>query len=575
MIRRLSALLEPGDRARLHRVLWGTALASVLQGAAFALLVPVLRELLGDRPERAWPWLALLAAVTLAYAAVSYPAVVAARNTGYALSHALHDRIGDRLVRLPLGWFTGSRVGSVGRLVTHDVMNVMSVPAHLLEPLVKALVTPAAMVLVMCAVDLRLGLAALACVPVIVLAYRVTGRLVQRAEHAADTAAAEAGARVVEFAQEQPVLRAHGRTVEGVRELDDALDAQRRAGRRMLRVALPGLTGFTLVVQASFSLLLMLGTLLAVDGTVDAPAVLALLVLAARSAEPLSSAAELGAALRMAGNSVLRIQQVLDTEPLPEPAAPGTVRDASVEVDRVSFGYGDGPVLHEVSLRVPAGTTTALVGPSGSGKTTVTRLIARFFDVHDGAVRVGGTDVRHLPQRQLMEQLALVFQDVHLFDGTLKDNVRLGRPDASEAELLAAARGARVDEIAARLPGGWDTPVGEGGAQLSGGERQRVSVARALLKDAPIVLLDEATAALDAENEAAVVDAVEALTADRTVLVIAHRLETVQRADRVVVLDGGRVVEEGRHAELLARGGAYAALWSERDRTRGWRTLVP
>jgi ATP-binding cassette subfamily B protein len=572
VIRRLSELLDREERVRLRRALLGTAASAALQGAAFALLVPLLRVLLdGRHPERAWPWVAALAAVAAAHAAVTYPSVVAARNTGYALSRALHDRLGGHLVRLPLGWFSGGRVGTVGRLVTYDVMNVMSVPAHLLEPLVRATVTPACTVLVMLVVDPRLGLAALACAPVIVLVHRAAGRLVQRAEHAADAAAAEAGARVVEFAREQPVLRAYGETARGVRELDDALVAQRRAGRRMIRVALPGLAGFALTVQTAFVLLLLLGTSLAVDGTVDAPALLALLVLAARSAEPLLTAAELGAALRMAGNSVDRLQEVFDTAPLPEPATPDRVRDGSIRLEGVSFGYGDEPVLRDLSLTVPPGATTALVGPSGSGKTTVTRLIARFFDVWEGTVEVGGTDVRRLSQRELMSHLALVFQDVHLFDGTLEENIRLGRPGAGEAEVRDAARRARVDEIAARLPDGLRTRVGEGGALLSGGERQRVSIARALLKDAPIVLLDEATAALDTENEAAVLDALEALTADRTVLVIAHRLETVRRADRIVVLREGRIAESGRHDELLARGGPYAAFWSERERARGWR----
>ncbi|MET9970881.1 ATP-binding cassette domain-containing protein, partial [Streptomyces sp. NPDC006356] len=236
-------------------------------------------------------------------------------------------------------------------------------------------------------------------------------------------------------------------------------------------------------------------------------------------------------------------------------------------------GYGTEPVLRDVSFRCPTGSTTALVGPSGSGKTTVTRLIARFYDVTEGAIRIGGADLRDVQQDHLMDQLAIVFQDVYLLDDTIEENVRLAKPDASSDEVRAAARAARLDEVVGRLPDGWRTRVGEGGARLSGGERQRVSIARALLKDAPIVLLDEASAALDAENEALVQEALAALTADgrRTVIMIAHRLATLARADQFVVLDDGAVAECGSFLDLIESGGRLTAMWEQYGRMRDWR----
>jgi ATP-binding cassette subfamily B protein len=213
-------------------------------------------------------------------------------------------------------------------------------------------------------------------------------------------------------------------------------------------------------------------------------------------------------------------------------------------------------------LSVPEGQRLAVVGRSGAGKTTLLGLLARFYDVDEGAVRVGGVDVRSISTETLMKQIAIVFQDVYLFDGTIEENVRLGRPDAEVAEVRAAATAARLDDVIERLPGGWAASVGEGGALLSGGERQRVSIARALLKNAPIVLLDEVTSALDPVNEAAVHEGIERLMAGRTVVMVAHRMRTVRRADRVVFLDGGRTVEEGSHDELLRHGGRYAGFWS-------------
>jgi ATP-binding cassette subfamily B protein len=219
-------------------------------------------------------------------------------------------------------------------------------------------------------------------------------------------------------------------------------------------------------------------------------------------------------------------------------------------------------VLDGMSLSVPEGQQLAVVGPSGAGKSTLLQLLARFYEVDSGAVRVGGADVRAVSTEELMAKFAIVFQDVWLFDGTIEENVRLGRPDAEESEVRAAASAARLDEVIERLPGGWAAKVGEGGALLSGGERQRVSIARALLKDAPVVLLDEVTSALDPVNEAAVHEGIERLMAGRTVVLVAHRMRTVQGADRIVFLADGRVVEDGSHEELLRLGGRYAEFWS-------------
>lgn len=218
-------------------------------------------------------------------------------------------------------------------------------------------------------------------------------------------------------------------------------------------------------------------------------------------------------------------------------------------------------MLDGVSLTVPEGKRVAVVGPSGAGKSTLLQLLARFHDVDAGAVRLGGVDVRDIGTEDLMSRVSVVFQDVYLFDGTIEENVRLGRPDADEADVLAAAEAARLDEVVARLPDGWATRVGEGGAVLSGGERQRVSIARAMLKDAPVVLLDEATSGLDPENEQAVQDGLDRLLAGRTVVVVAHRLRTVRETDLIAFLDGGRIVEQGTHEELLRRGGRYAQFW--------------
>jgi ATP-binding cassette subfamily B protein len=571
MIRRLSTALGPGHDRALRRLLALLTAAAVLQGVAFVLLVPALRELLGGEPERAWPWVVALAVLWAGYAAMSYSATLAGFRTGARLSRDLHHRIGDKVAQLPLAWFTADRVGRLGRLAAQRVLDVMGVPAHLLRQLVDSFVTPLVVVLAMVLFDWRLAVAMAVAAAAVAVVYRLAGRGMQAADRDADRIHADAAGRIVEFARAQPVLRAFGRTVEGHAALDAALAAQHTAGRRMLRAGVPGVVALGFVAQASFVVLLAMGTYLALDGSLGTAELIALLVLAARFVEPVMLTAELGGAIRVAENALAEINALLATETLPEPATTRRTEGTDVELRDVRFGYDGTAVLDGLSMRVPQGRMTALVGPSGAGKTTVIKLIARFFDPDAGSVRVGGVDVRELRTEDLTSLISVVFQDVYLFEGSILDNVRVGRPDASDEEVLAAARTARVDQIVERLPGGWEAPVGEGGSRLSGGERQRISIARALLKNTPIVLFDEPTAALDAENEHALQQAVAALSQDRTVLVIAHRLHTLSRADHIVVLDAGRVVEEGGHDELLTRDGRYAHYWRERRRAQGWR----
>lgn len=507
----------------------------------------------------------------LVYAAVRYRTQLAGYRTSVTLTGILFARLGGHISRLPLGWFTSERVGQIGRLTSQGVVEVMGVPAHLLRPIVTAFVTPATVILLMFIFDWRLALAALIMVPLAALAYRWTGNLVQRTDARVDAAAAAAAGRIVEFAQAQAVLRAFGKAEAGLGELDAALAEQHAAGRSQMMTAARGMASFVSTVQLIFTVILLFGTSLALGGEIDAAELVALLVLAVRYVEPLIVAADLEGALRIARNSLQRMDTLLKTEPLPEPAAAECPERADIAFDRVGFSYDGTTLLQDVSFTAPERSMTAIVGTSGSGKTTILRLIARFWDVNAGAVRIGGLDVRDMTSEDLMAQLAVVFQDVYLFEGTIEENIRLGRPGASEQDVREAARLARVDEIAARLPGGLKAPVGEAGSILSGGERQRVSIARAILKDAPIILLDEATSALDPMHEAAVQDGLRALTQDKTLIVVAHRLQTVRAADRILVLGEGRVQEQGSHEELLNMNGRYSGFWRERSRAAGWR----
>ncbi|GAA0938639.1 ABC transporter ATP-binding protein [Actinocorallia libanotica] len=561
MIRMLLRVLGHEYAPPVRRTVALMTVTAVVEGLSCALLFPVLRELFGSTPSDAWPWLIAFGAVVAGYAVLRYVSDRSGFHAGTTLLHGMYHRLGDHLARLPLGWYGGGRVGEVSVLASGGVLQAMSVIAHLLGPFVSACVTPLVIVGVLLAFDWRMGLAALVAVPLVAVVQAWAGRSMAATDEERHERGHEATGRVIEYLQAQPVLRAGGRTAERFGALDDSLSELRRASRRSTLAALPGVLGLALTVQVAFTAMLALGAHLALGGSIGAAELLAILVLAARCADPLLSLSELGGRLRGARSELTRLDALLRTEPLPEPPEPVRPEDHGVEFASVTFRQGGRTVVDDLSLSVPEGQRLAVVGPSGAGKSTLLQLLARFHDVDGGAIRVGGVDVRTISTETLMARIAIVFQDVYLFDGTIEENVRLGRPGADEAEVRAAAAAARLDEVVERLPGGWAARVGEGGALLSGGERQRVSIARALLKDAPIVLLDEVTSALDPVNEAAVHQGVERLMAGRTVVMVAHRLRTVRRADRIVFLDGGRIAEEGRHDELLHRGGRYADFW--------------
>lgn len=572
MIRKAIALV-PGDVRGFLPGLWtAIAVSSIAQAVAYVLLVPLLRALFAGSWADASIWLAATAAAVAVAAVAGYQQSVLGLRIGVGMLRGVSTRLGDHLSALPLGWYDGRASAGVAKVVVGEVREVLGIFTRLLAVLVTSVAVPLAIAVGLLFVDRPAAVAMLVGLPLLALVNAVAGRSYRAVDDRMHAAATEADARVLEFAVAQPVLRAFGAVRTGTQALDLALDRQRRASRALTVAALPGLTAFTLAVQLIFLVLVWLAVSRGTGGEVSAASAIALVVVAARFVDPLTQLAQVATAVRAAVAAVDRVDALLAVPQLPDPQVEVRPQDSSIAFDGVGFGYRPGVlVAQEQSFVVPAGTTTAVVGPSGSGKTTLLRLAARFYDVDTGTVRIGGRDVRELSMETLMAQISPVFQDVHLFNESIEDNIRVGRPDATPEQVREAARIAAVDEIVERLPDGWATVVGERGANLSGGERQRVSIARALLKDAPIVLLDEATSALDPHNEAVVVRGLRELTKGRTVVVVAHRLATVAHADQILVVEDGRITDRGTHAELVCRPGRYAQFCDLRSRAGGWR----
>ncbi|MQY24915.1 ABC transporter ATP-binding protein [Nocardia aurantia] len=572
MIRTVLSLI-PAEYARLTpRFLAAVVAQAICQAIAYVLLVPVLKSLFGDDQAAAWAWVAPMLVAVVGVLVLGYLQSLLGLRIGVGMQADLQTRLGDQLNTLPLGWFEGRSAAALSHVVVDDVREVQGLVAYLLAKVIAGVVVPLGVAVGMLFVDWRIAVTMFVAAPVLFAVNSIAGRLYSWSDRRIHDAAVESDTRVVEFAQAQPVLRAFGAVGARNRALDAALTGQRSAIVRMVFTAVPSLFVFTILVQAAFLVLAYVAVERVTHGPLSAAAAVALVAVGSRFIEPLTQAAQLGTTLRSGAAAVDRIAGLLAEPALPESTTPVNPGAATVGFDTVSFGYETGkPVLEDISFTVPAGTTTAIVGPSGSGKSTLLRLVARYHDVTRGRIEVGGADVREQPTVTLLGQLALVSQQVYLFNRSVIENIRVGRPDATDEEVRRAAAAARVDEIAERLPDGWDTVVGEGGASLSGGERQRISIARALLKDAPVVLLDEATSALDPHSEAVVVRGVHQLSRGKTVLVVAHRLATIAHADQILFLDGGRILERGTHDELLTAGGRYADFWNERSRAAGWR----
>ena len=571
-----SVLKKISDFAGTRRGLLKKSMAAAFLGAVFAALqfaalMLTLDILVGGADLRIWPVIGVMVVSVVGRAACSYWSTNAETETGYFMVAEKRIHIGDRLRYIPMGYFNDNSLGNITAVVTTTLSDVENNAARCLVSVIGGFLNTLGLCLGLTVADWRLGLLAIAGI----LAYLGVTELSQRAMLKTGPARQHAQMNLVEavleYIQGMSVVKSYGLDKDSGQAVQRTVDESCDKALSLEKSVVPWM-GLRQVVVRVFSVAIAVCALAFYSGgTLSLARCLLMLVASFMLYAELESAGNMADNLQMLGASMDKANSIDDTPVMDIDGAELTPADTSVEFQDVSFAYGDRTILDHVSLTVPSGSITAVVGPSGGGKTTLCNLIARFWDVQSGKITVGGYDVREYKLDSLMKNISMVFQSVYLFNDTVENNIKFGRPDATHEQVVAAARAACCHDFIMALPDGYDTVLGEGGGSLSGGEKQRISIARAMLKDAPIVILDEATASVDPENEAELQAAISALTRGKTLIMIAHRLNTVRNANQILVLSGGHIVQRGTHQELMAQGGLYADFVGVRQEALRWK----
>ena len=522
-------------------------------------------------PAPAWQALGLLLVSIIGRAVVNRFTQLQQTHAGYFMVANKRIAIGDKLKRVPMGYFNDKSLGELTGITTTVLDDVENTGPMVLVNILSGLINSLVMLLFVLVWDWRLGLLALVGMVLYFLLLSAMERKSAVLAPKRQAAEAKMVETVLEQLQGMSIIKSFNLTGKGDQKVRQALEDSRSSNLGIEKLFTPYIMAQEMILQLSSVLILIATVAFFLNGTISLANALMAVIVAFLIFSQIKSAGSGVSALRLVGSSIDHANQVDEIPEMDEKGKAQHPKAHDISFEHVDFSYDRKPILKDVSITIPDKTTTAIVGPSGSGKTTLCNLIARFWEVDGGVVRIGGIEVKDYTLESLMDQVSMVFQKVYLFADTIENNIKFGRPEATHEQVVEAAKKACCHEFIESLPDGYNTVIGEGGATLSGGEKQRISIARAMLKDAPIIIFDEATANVDPENEDKLQKAMEALMKDKTILMIAHRLKTVRKADQILVLDGGHIVQKGTHDELAGQDGLYRDFLDARKEAAGWK----
>lgn len=563
----------------LSKRIWGSFICGFLE-SMFGLL-PIaavflaLIELQNGQPITGQTWgivIGLIAGGLILRMIFKYLVYRLQSTAGFEFVARERIALGDRLRNVPMGFFHDNSVGDITATVTTDLNFLENYSMHILDKVTTGVLSMIVMAGCILAFDWRIGLIFVAG---ILLSFPIYSHMQKKGKALSakrQKIQSEAVAATLEYVQGISVVKSFNMCDKNLSDIEDAYESNAAASYGVERVFTPLNMTYSMVFRISACMIMLCAGILAVGGDLSFANLAVILIASFTIFNPIEVMGQMTTMIRTMDAALDRVERIKQAKKIDENGRDIPLDSFDIGFEHVSFAYENGnPILKDVSFSIPQGSMTAIVGPSGGGKTTITRLIARFWDVQEGSITIGGHDVKEFTCDSLLKNMSMVFQNVYLFHDTIENNIKFGCPDATHEQVVEAAKKACCHDFISALPQGYDTVIGEGGSTLSGGEKQRISIARAMLKDAPIILLDEATASVDPENEVHLQQAISALVKNKTLIVIAHRLSTIRDADQILVVDNGKIVEKGVHAELIQQKGIYQKFWNIRQKARNWK----
>ena len=563
----------------LSKRIWGSFICGFLESMfgllPIAAVFLVLIELQNGQPITGQTWgivIGLIAGGLILRMIFKYLVYRLQSTAGFEFVARERIALGDRLRNVPMGFFHDNSVGDITATVTTDLNFLENYSMHILDKVTTGVLSMIVMAGCILAFDWRIGLIFVAG---ILLSFPIYSHMQKKGKALSakrQKIQSEAVAATLEYVQGISVVKSFNMCDKNLSDIEDAYESNAAASDGVERVFTPLNMTYSMVFRISACMIMLCAGILAVGGDLSFANLAVILIASFTIFNPIEVMGQMTTMIRTMDAALDRVERIKQAKKIDENGRDIPLDSFDIGFEHVSFAYENGnPILKDVSFSIPQGSMTAIVGPSGGGKTTITRLIARFWDVQEGSITIGGHDVKEFTCDSLLKNMSMVFQNVYLFHDTIENNIKFGCPDATHEQVVEAAKKACCHDFISALPQGYDTVIGEGGSTLSGGEKQRISIARAMLKDAPIILLDEATASVDPENEVHLQQAISALVKNKTLIVIAHRLSTIRDADQILVVDNGKIVEKGVHAELIQQKGIYQKFWNIRQKARNWK----